>query len=246
MQADQSAQRALLEIANIDTQAAQLRHRKATLPEHGQLAQLQGRRGQLSERIVASQTRLGDAELEQERIESDLNPARARLVRNQQLIEAGSVAAKALQPMLDETEHLRGRIASLEDTQLEIMQQLEDETGVHDRLVAERGEIETTMRSLLTSRDSAVRELDGQLDQLASQRAGIAAKLPADLVSLYEKVATRTAGTGAAELQARRCAGCGIQLDVTELKKHKDAAANVVLRCEECGRILVRTEKSGL
>ena len=78
MQADPSAQRALLLIADLDTQTAQLRHRKATLPEHAKLAELAGKRGHLSEQVIASETRLGDAEAEQDRIESDLVPARAR------------------------------------------------------------------------------------------------------------------------------------------------------------------------
>jgi len=35
-------------------------------------------------------------------------------------------------------------------------------------------------------------------------------------------------------------------LDVSELKRQATAAPDQVLRCEECGRILVRTESSGL
>ena len=56
----------------------------------------------------------------------------------------------------------------------------------------------------------------------------------------------RAGGTGAAELRARRCTGCGLELDMSELKKHATASPDLVLRCEECGRILVRTEQSGL
>ena len=33
---------------------------------------------------------------------------------------------------------------------------------------------------------------------------------------------------------------------MSELKKHATASPDLVLRCEECGRILVRTEQSGL
>lgn len=246
MQADPSAQRALVNIADLENQMTQLRHRKATLPEHTTLAGLAGKRAKLSEMVVASDTRLGDAEAEQERIESDLTPARARRERNQKMIDTGAVDAKALQPMIDETAHLRGRIASLEDTQLEIMQQIEDETAVRDRLIAERGEVEASMRQLIASRDAATRELDVQLGELAERRAGLAERLPRDLVALYEKIAQRTGGTGAAELRARRCGGCGLELDHTELKRHATASADEVLRCEECGRILVRTEQSGL
>ena len=189
MQADPSAQRALLLIADLDTQTAQLRHRKATLPEHAKLAELAGKRGKLSEQVIASETRLGDAEAEQDRIESDLVPARARRERNQKMIDTGAVDAKALQSMIAETTHLSGRINSLEDTQLEIMQQVEDETAVRDRLIAQRGEVETQMRTLLADRDASGKELDAKIGQLAEQRAGLAQRLPAELVALYEKIA---------------------------------------------------------
>ncbi|MGB3955148.1 MAG: C4-type zinc ribbon domain-containing protein [Brooklawnia sp.] len=245
MQADPSAQRALLQIADLDTQVAQLRHRRTTLPEHAQLAELNTQRTRLGEQVVASQTRLEDAEAEQERVEADLNPARARRERNQKMIDAGGVDAKALQSLIAETTHLKGRINSLEDTQLEIMQQIEDETAVRDRLIAQRTEIENRMRALITSRDAAGKELDTRIGELASRRADVAGRLPAELMALYEKVAQRS-GTGAAELQARRCGGCRLELDMTELKRHANAAPDQVLRCEECGRILVRTEQSGL
>ena len=246
MQADSGAQRALLQVADLDTQVARLRHRRSILPENAALAELQVKRGKLSEQIVAAQTRRADAETEQERVEIDLAPARARLERNQQKIDAGLITAKALQPMLDEVEHLRGRISTLEDTQLEIMQQIEDETAICDKLTAERNDIETQMRDLLASRNNAAAELDILATQLSEQRSTLSGRLPADLMAIYEKVAQRAGGTGAAELRARRCGGCGLELDMSELKRQATAAPDDVLRCEECGRILVRTENSGL
>lgn len=246
MQADPSAQRALLLIADLATQTAQLQHRKQTLPEHAQLAELAAQRGQLSEQVVASETRLGDAEAEQERVESDLDPARARLTRNQKLIDEGGVDAKALTSLIDETTHLRGRISNLEDTQLDIMQQVEDETAVRDQLVSDKTALEQQMRELIASRDDAARDLDGQIANLDLQRSQLVSGLPAELVALYDKIAARTNGTGAAELRARRCTGCGLELDVSELKRHANAVPAEVLRCEECGRILVRTDQSGL
>lgn len=246
MQADPTAQQALLQVADLDTQVARLRHRRKSLPENVQLAELQAKRGKLSEQIVAGQTRLTDAEAEQERLEIDLAPAQARLKRNQEKIDSGLITQKALQPMLDEVEHLKGRIANLEDTQLEIMQRIEDETEAIDRLTAARKEIETTMRDLLAGRDKSAAELDIQITNIAEQRSTLAGRLPAELIALYDKIAQRAGGTGAAELRARRCGGCGLELDVSELKRHAHASPDEVLRCEECGRILVRTDNSGL
>lgn len=245
MQADPSAQRALLQIADLETQSAQLRHRKTTLPEHAQLAELAGQRNRLTEQVVAVETQLGDAEAEQQRIEDDLTPARARRERNQKTIDAGAADHKALQAMIEETTHLRGRIAALEDTQLELMQTVEDQTAVRDQLSATRSELEGRMRTLLASRDAAAGDLDAQLTELAERQERMTERLPAELIGLYQKIAQR-AGTGAAELRAGRCTGCGLELDRTELKRHAQANPAEVLRCQECGRILVRTDQSGL
>ncbi|MGI5951284.1 MAG: zinc ribbon domain-containing protein, partial [Brooklawnia sp.] len=246
MQADPSAQRALLLIADLETRMAQLRHRKQRLPEHAQLAELAARRAELAEQLVASQTRLGDAQTEQDRIESDLEPARARLERNQGTIDAGAADAKVLQSLIEETRHLRGRISDLEDAQLDSMQAIEDETAVHDGVAARKAELEQGIRELLANRDAAIGDLDGQIGNLDLQRSQLAAGLPADVVALYDRIAARTNGTGAAECRARRCTGCGLELDVSVLKRLANAAPSELLRCEECGRILVRTDQSGL
>jgi predicted nucleic acid-binding Zn-ribbon protein len=51
---------------------------------------------------------------------------------------------------------------------------------------------------------------------------------------------------GAAALLRRRCQGCHLELSGADLMAAREAADDEVLRCEECGRILVRTDDSGL
>ena len=51
---------------------------------------------------------------------------------------------------------------------------------------------------------------------------------------------------GAAELRARRCTGCQLDINAADLRVYAAAADDEVLRCEECSRILVRTAQSGL
>lgn len=246
MQADPVAQQMLLELVELDTQRARLRHRKMVLPENAELNRLAKKRAGLAEQVVAAETRLADAIAAQERVEADLAPARARLKRNRHIIDAGNADPKALQAMIAETEHLSGRIEHLEDQALEAMQLVEDETAAVDACRAQRVEVENQMRRLLASRDTAGRELDAQAARLGAQRAQLVAGLPAELLTLYDRVAQRSGGVGAAELRARRCGGCGLELDISEIKRHAAASADAVLRCEECGRILVHTDRSGL
>ena len=83
-------------------------------------------------------------------------------------------------------------------------------------------------------------------DRTRARRAEIAAGVPEPLLGLYERIRVQTGGTGAAALHARRCEGCRIELYGTELSAARNADPHTVIRCENCGRILVRTAESGL
>ncbi|MDA8440357.1 MAG: nucleic acid-binding protein, partial [Propionibacterium sp.] len=68
MKADPAAQRRLLELVAIDTQLAQLTHRRHTLPEIAELADLRARHVQATDALVSAETRLSDAEGEGKRV----------------------------------------------------------------------------------------------------------------------------------------------------------------------------------
>jgi predicted nucleic acid-binding Zn-ribbon protein len=125
------------------------------------------------------------------------------------------------------------------------MQIIEDEKSSLTHLATAYGDIEAEMRTLLATRDAALAEIDQTLTSYATQRATLVTKIPTDLMALYTKIAERQ-DTAAALLRARRCTGCGLLLDASALSRIANAAPAEVVRCEECGRILVRTPESGL
>jgi predicted nucleic acid-binding Zn-ribbon protein len=95
-------------------------------------------------------------------------------------------------------------------------------------------------------RDAAFESLDGEAATATKERAVIAASVPADLLKLYDKLREQQGGVGAARLYQRRCEGCRLELNITEVNDVKAASPDTVLRCENCRRILVRTSESGL
>jgi uncharacterized protein len=95
-------------------------------------------------------------------------------------------------------------------------------------------------------RDEAVAGIDAERETLAKERDVIASSVPDDLRKLYEKIREQQGGVGAAKLYQRRCEGCRLELNITEINEVRGAAEDAVLRCENCRRILVRTPESGL
>ena len=69
--------------------------------------------------------------------------------------------------------------------------------------------------------------------------------LPVSVQALYDKIRLDS-GLGAALFRSGRCGGCRIELYGADLARVKAAAADDVVRCEECRRIMVRTAESGL
>jgi predicted nucleic acid-binding Zn-ribbon protein len=231
----------------VDTALAQLAHRRRTLPEHVEIQRLSSSRTSLASDLVGADTAVSDLEREQRRAEHDLEPVRERLNRNQHRVADGTVGdPRALNSMIEEIDHLKRRIDNLEDAELEVMEQLESATEGREKLRSEAAEIDKQLSVLSAKRDQQLRELEVEMSDRQSVRESIVPRLPRDLVTLYEKIAASHAGVGAAELRARRCTGCRLELNAADMRAYAAAPADEVLRCEECGRILVRTSESGI
>ena len=240
MKAAPEVQRRLLDVQAVDTTIAQLEHRKRSLPEHAQIADGAKRRAALLDSITATETVVGDLELDVAKAEADLVPVRERKARNQQRVDAGAADPKALSALIDEIAHLARRIADLEDVQLEVMERLEEAAAGLEGLRAQRAEVEAELRASMASRDGQVAELDAQLADHQAERAALAAGIPDELLALYDRIRTRSGGVGAALLDGRRCGGCQLEATASALTRYMAAAPDEVLRCEECERVLVR------
>lgn len=247
IRADKGAQLRLLDLQTVDTTLSQLNHRRQTLPQHATIAKLRTERAALASDLVAADTRISDLELDQEKAETDLEPVRERLSRNQARITNGAVAdPKALSSMVEEVDHLKKRISDLEDAELEVMEQLETAMTSREKLRTRAEEVDADLAEAVADRDRQLAALDAEVSELRGKRAETAASIPDDLLALYEKIGASHGGVGAAELRARRCTGCQLEVNAADLRAFSAAAEDEVLRCEECGRILIRTAQSGL
>ena len=246
MKADHSAQLRLLDLQNADTTLSQLSHRHATLPELAAIAENETAAAELNNQIVDADTALTDIADEQRRLENEVDVVRTRASRDDQRLQTGGLPAKELESLQHEITSLARRQGVLEDELLEVMERREESETA---LAALRGRDEV-LRSehadLVARRDAAFEEIDRSAALKSTERSLIGNDIPADLLALYEKAREHSGGVGAAMLRARRCEGCRIELSGSELSAVRTAAPDEVVRCENCRRILVRTDESGL
>jgi uncharacterized protein len=183
---------------------------------------------------------------EVDKSEADVQLVRDRAARDRARLDAGTGSAKDLQAIQHELASLSRRQSELEDIELEIMERAEA-LGEHvSVLERDRNELAARLAAAVEARDAAMGDFAVERDQVAGRRAAAVESVGEDLVALYERIRPSRAGTGAAELRQRRCGGCHMELNQVDMNRITQAPADEVLRCEECGRILVRTAESGL
>jgi predicted nucleic acid-binding Zn-ribbon protein len=238
------AQRRLLDLQAIDTALAQLAHRRKNLPELAEIAAVAREISALEDERVRAQVAVDDLDRDISRFEKDIDQVRQRKTKDQQQLDAGG-SLKQVEGLQHELATLNRRQSELEDAELDLMEQRESAVAaladVQNRL-ATAGErrVDAERR-----RDETSAEIIKEQEFKAASRGPLANDLPADLVTLYDKIRTET-GMGAALVYAGRCGACRIELYGADLNRVKSAPADDVVRCEECRRIMVRTSESGL
>lgn len=245
MKASPEMQARLLELVELDTTLAQLAHRLRSLPELTDIARLEQREGPLEEDVVRAQTELSDVRREVARAEEAVQLVRDRAARNQQRLDAGTGSPKDLQGLQHELESLARRQGVLEDEELEAMERAEEAEAAERKALSALDTHREQLAGLRADRDRKSAQIEAERDQVAGGREAITADLSDELLALYERLRAHS-GTGAAPLQQRRCGGCRLEINAVDLGRIRAAPDDEVLRCEECGRILVQTQESGL
>ena len=246
MKADPAHQRTLLDIADLDARAAQLRHQRSHLPELAEISTLEAERTELTDRVRDARIVVDDLTVEQVKADREVESVRTRRERDRNRMDTGQITnPKDLERMQHELVSLERRITTLEDAELEVMEALEEAQQVLAGLGIRAEDIDARLGELVTVRDDKQATVDGSLAEVTGARDPLLEGMPADLMVLYERLREQK-GAGAALLRDRQCGGCHMTIDPSEISRIRSAPAEEVVRCEECQRILVRTDDSGL
>lgn len=246
MKADPRDQQRLLDVQQIDTRASQLERARTHLPVLARLDDLARTRIGAHDDVVTAQSDHGDLERELAKAEADVQLVRDRAARDQAHLDSGRGTAKELTALQHEMTSLARRQIDLEEVELEVMERLDEAEATMTRARAALAGLDDEIAAARAERDEQQADLLAQLDEVTAPRTGLIEQLPTDLIALYEKLRSGHGGIGAAMLHQRRCLGCQLELNAADLARIRAAAPDDVTRCEECGRILVRTAESGL
>ena len=239
VKADPFLQRKLIDLAALDKELAGAAHRRRTLPELARITDLTTRVTVLRDTVVVAQTEVGDLDRAGRKAEQEIDQVRTRARRDAERLAAGTGNARDMENLQHEIQSLARRQGVLEDEALELMERRETADGV---LATATDELATAQRDLAaaqTSRDDAFADIDDRTARLTGDRAVLVESLPTDLVALYERIHA-SGKVAAAMLNGSRCEACRIDLDRVALSTIHTTGVDTVVRCDECGAILIR------
>jgi uncharacterized protein len=229
----------LLELQKVDSRIDRLDHRLRNLPEAAELEQLEGRRSELAASIAEAQAVVGEHARRQTRLEGEIDAIATKVKQEDMRLYGGTVTnPRELSSLQAEIEALRRRQTTLEDEDLEVLEARETAEKRLRGLEEEALVLDSSIGEVTGRRDVAVAEINRDLGSARAERETWLPNFDADLLALYERLRKQMlGGVAAAALIDGTCQGCHMRLPSQEYERVRDATG--LVRCDECGRILV-------
>ncbi|SDL75957.1 hypothetical protein SAMN05216298_5095 [Glycomyces sambucus] len=243
MKADLFDQRRLLELQAVDTTLTQLAQRRRKLDADPAFATATQRFRALGDKAANLTGDIADLDRDIDRVEREVDLVKNRAASDRDRMAAGA-SAKELEGLQSELESLARRQASLEDDEIELMERREAVDAELAEARRQLGEAETVLADAQADRGRLLGEIESETADATSSRQALTVNIPDRLVELYERIHAKQP-IAAAELVGRRCGSCRIEKSPADMIPIKAAPIDEVLRCEECGCVLIRTELPG-
>lgn len=244
MNAPHEDQLLLLDLQGLDQRASKLRHQRDSHPAHATLQELSGRAEDLRRAAITQGAVISDIKREVTRIEDDIEKVRARRELQQGRLDRNEVPLRDMNPMEHEIKRMDQRLSDLEDTQLEAMERLESaeaaEQAMRDEAAAISADVETT-RGRFTEEMSGAEE---ELREVLAAREALAARVPAGILSEYERSRSRNGALAVIEVRDGNVLGAATELSPAELEDIRRTPADQLCWAEETSQLIVRTSAS--
>ena len=235
-------QRLLIDLQDIDSRLARLRHERKHLPVLGRIESVIERLKTNKRAAIQADAALSEAKTRVTRSEDEVGQVVRRAEVLRERLHSGNSAARDLSAIQGEIDQLGQRQSALEEAQIAAMEALDSAREESERLKQEESDIRVAGRELTAKRDAEFARLDQEIDSLEKQRADLAGTVETALLSDYEAVRASTGGLGAVALQGRTVAGGAVEISPQELARIVAAPQDQVIHAEENDVIIVRMD----
>jgi len=237
MKLDKIGQSALLRLAEIDLEVAQIKHEITSAIDSKELAAMRSEHASVAGELIAARTTVENLEANQTRADDDLHLVESRIARDKERLNQTSSSKDAL-GIQSEIESLSRRKDELENTELALLADLEDAQKILQEISDRRDAINTAMNQLQSDIQERVDGLKSRGRKLTADKEILVGKITSDVLAAYELLAKRQIAVG--QVVNRSCSACRMGLTASAIDALATLVEDEIGYCPECQAMMVR------
>lgn len=226
----------LLDLQAVDSQIDRLIDQRQNLPELSQYRASHEETVRIAAERDATGERLRETELAIDKTSGELEITQQKAGAEEMRLYAGGLSARDADYLRREVELLKGKIGSMEEEVLELMEAREEIESDLERSNAHLESESTHKAELEGGIREAWRVIDAELAVKEHRKTEILPLIDEDLIGLYEELRQSRDGRAVGALTGSVCGACNLMLSSAE---ENEAKRQDPPRCIHCRAILV-------
>lgn len=201
------------------------------------LKPIEKRLQEINEDLRSHQLNHEQLEDDKRKIDSDLSMVEKRIASDEQKLKS-SASPKDIAGFQHEIEGLKNRKSLLEDSELSLLDKLEESekrlTGLRNQKAEVEAELEQS-KSELSQTLGLMRDQNSKINQEISS---IKSQLPSELIDAFERKLAK--GNAVGRIVRSACTACNMNLNSTAMAELSNVPADELATCPECAAIVIR------
>ena len=192
---------------------------------------------EINEDLRSHQLNHEQLEDDKRKIDSDLSMVEKRIASDEQKLKS-SASPKDIAGFQHEIEGLKNRKSLLEDSELSLLDKLEESEKRLTGLRNQKAEVEAELEQSKSELSQTLGSMRDQNSKINQEISSIKSQLPSELIDAFERKLTK--GNAVGRIVRSACTACNMNLNSTAMAELSNVPADELATCPECAAIVIR------
>lgn len=201
------------------------------------LKPIEKRLQEINEDLRSHQLNHEQLEDDKRKIDSDLSMVEKRIASDEQKLKS-SASPKDIAGFQHEIEGLKNRKSLLEDSELSLLDKLEESEKRLTGLRNQKAEVELELEQSKSELSQTLGLMRDQNSKINQEISSIKSQLPSELIDAFERKLAK--GNAVGRIVRSACTACNMNLNSTAMAELSNVPADELATCPECAAIVIR------